>query len=183
MAYGLLVGIVIYRVIDGRRLYTILLETARVSGQIMLLVGTASLFAWLLSSQRVPQELSALIKSVTSGPILFLLLANLVMLVLGAVLDGLPAMIMLVPVLLPMATRFNVDPLHFGIVLIANIGVGLFLPPVGLGLIVAAAIGRVSVTEVAPVLFPYLATMMATVLVITFWPWLTLIVPSALGLR
>ena len=183
VAYGLLVGIVIYRVIDARRLYTIVLETARVSGQIMLLVGTASLFAWLLSSQRVPQELSALIKSVTSGPILFLLLANLVMLVLGAVLDGLPAMIMLVPVLLPMATRFNVDPLHFGIVLIANIGVGLFLPPVGLGLIVAAAIGRVSVTEVAPVLFPYLATMMATVLVITFWPWLTLIVPSALGLR
>jgi C4-dicarboxylate transporter DctM subunit len=92
-------------------------------------------------------------------------------------------MIMLVPVLLPMAVQFNVDPLHFGIVLIANIGVGLFLPPVGLGLIVAAAIGRVSVTEVAPVLLPYLATMMATVLVITFWPWLTLIVPSALGLR
>lgn len=183
MAYGLLVGMVIYRVIDRRRLYAILLETARVSGQIMLLVGAASLFAWLLSSQRVPQELSALIQSVTTGPILFLLLANLVMLVLGAVLDGLPAMIMLVPVLLPMAAQFNVDPLHFGIVLIANIGVGLFLPPGGLGLIVAAAIGRVSVTEVAPVLLPYLATMMATVLVITFWPWLTLIVPSVLGLR
>ena len=133
VAYGLLVGVAIYRVIDARRLYAILLETARVSGQIMLLVGAASLFAWLLSSQRVPQELSALIQSITTGPVLFLLLANLVMLVLGAVLDGLPAMIMLVPVLLPMAIQFNVDPLHFGIVLIANIGVGLFLPPVGAG--------------------------------------------------
>jgi len=100
-----------------------------------------------------------------------------------AVLDGLPAMIMLVPVLLPMATQFGVDPLHFGIVLIANIGVGLFVPPVGLGLIVAAAIGRVSVSEVASPLLPYLVTMMATVLVITFWPWLTLIVPNVLGLR
>jgi len=71
--------------------------------------------------------------------------------VLGAILDDLPAVIMLVPVLVPMATQFNVDPLHFGIVLIGNIGVGLFLPPVGLGLIVVAAIGRVSVVEVAPV--------------------------------
>jgi tripartite ATP-independent transporter DctM subunit len=183
VAYGLLVGVVIYRVIDRRKMYAILLETARVSGQIMLLVGTASLFAWLLSSQRVPQSLSALIQAVTTGPIAFLLLANLVMLLLGAVLDGLPAMIMLVPVLLPMATQFGVDPLHFGIVLIANIGVGLFVPPVGLGLIVAAAIGRVSVSEVASPLLPYLVTMMATVLVITFWPWLTLIVPNVLGLR
>jgi tripartite ATP-independent transporter DctM subunit len=183
VAYGLLVGVVIYRVIDQRKMYAILLETARVSGQIMLLVGTASLFAWLLSTQRVPQSLSALVREVSTGPILFLLLANLVMLVLGAVLDGLPAMIMLVPVLLPMAMQFGVDPLHFGIVLIANIGVGLFLPPVGLGVIVAAAIGRVSVSEIAPTLLPYLATMMATVLVITFWPWLTLIVPNMFGLR
>jgi C4-dicarboxylate transporter DctM subunit len=183
VAYGLIVGVLIYRVIDGRRMYAILLETARVSGQIMLLVGTASLFAWLLSSQRVPQTLSALIQGVTTGPILFLLLANVVMLILGAVLDGLPAMIMLVPVLLPMAMQFGVDPMHFGIVLIANIGVGLFLPPVGLGLIVAAAIARVSVSDVAPVLLPYLVTMMATVLLITFWPWLTLVVPNVLGLR
>jgi TRAP-type C4-dicarboxylate transport system permease large subunit len=126
---------------------------------------------------------SGAIASVSSGPVLFLLLANLVMLVLGAVLDGLPAMIMLVPVLLPIATRFEVDPLHFGIVLIANIGVGLFTPPVGLGVIVAAAIGKVTVTEVARPLLPYLATMMATVLVITFWPWLTMVVPAVLGLR
>jgi C4-dicarboxylate transporter DctM subunit len=118
---------------------------------------------------------------VTTGPILFLLLANLVMLVLGTVLDGLPAMIMLVPVLLPTAAQFGVDPLHFGIVLIANIGVGLFLPPVGLGVLVAAAIGRVYVREIAPRLLPYLATMMATVLVITFWPRLTLIVTVVLG--
>ena len=183
VVYGLLVGVFYYRAIDLGRLYTILLETVRVSGQIMLLVGVASLFAWLLSSQRVPQALSAAIHSVASGPILFLLLTVAVMLLLGAVLDGLPAMIMLVPVLMPMATQFNVDPLHFGIILIATIGVGLFLPPIGLGLIVVAAIGRVTIAEVARPLLPYLATMMATVLLITFWPQLTLIVPVVLGLR
>ncbi len=183
VVYGLFVGLVIYRVIDMARLYAILLETVRVSGQIMLLVGVASLFAWLLSSQRVPQALSAAIQGVASGPILFLLLSILVMLLLGALLDGLPAMIMLVPVLMPMAQQFGVDTMHFGIVLIATIGIGLFLPPIGLGLIVVAAIARVSIAEVSRPLLPYLATMMATVLLIAFWPRLTLIIPTVLGLR
>lgn len=183
VVYGLFAGVVIYRVINLGKLYTILLETVRVSGQIMLLVGVASLFAWLLSSQRVPQALSAAIGGVASGPILFLLLSILVMLLLGALLDGLPAMIMLVPVLMPMAQQFNVDTLHFGIILIATIGIGLFLPPIGLGLIVVSAIARVSIAEVSRPLLPYLATMMATVLLIAFWPQLTLILPLALGLR
>ena len=183
VVYGLVVGMAVYRAVDLKRLYAILLETARVSGQVMLLVGVASLFAWLLSSQRVPQALAAAIQGVASGPVLFLLLTIVVMLLLGAVLDGLPAMIMLVPVLLPMAAQFNVDPLHFGIVIIAVIGIGLFLPPIGLGLIVAAAIARVSIGAVARPLFPYLATMLGTVLLITFWPELTLVVPRVLGLR
>lgn len=183
VVYGLFVGLAIYRVIDMAKLYAILLETVRVSGQIMLLVGVASLFAWLLSSQRVPQALSAAIQGVASGPILFLLLSILVMLLLGALLDGLPAMIMLVPVLMPMAQQFGVDTMHFGIILIATIGIGLFLPPIGLGLIVVAAIARVSIAEVSRPLLPYLATMMATVLLIAFWPQLTLVVPTLLGLR
>ena len=98
-------------------------------------------------------------------------------------LDGLPAMIMLVPVLMPMAQQFNVDAMHFGIFLIATIGVGLFLPPIGLGLIVVSAIARVTIAEVSRPLLPYLATMMGAVLLIAFWPQLTLIVPGALGLR
>ncbi len=183
VVYGLFAGIAIYRVINLAKLYAILLETVRVSGQIMLLVGVASLFAWLLSSQRVPQALSAAIGQVASGPILFLLLSILVMLLLGALLDGLPAMIMLVPVLMPMAQQFNVDAMHFGIILIATIGVGLFLPPIGLGLIVVSAIARVTIAEVSRPLLPYLATMMGAVLLIAFWPQLTLIVPGALGLR
>jgi C4-dicarboxylate transporter DctM subunit len=183
VVYALFVGVAIYRVIDLAKLYAILLETVRVSGQIMLLVGVASLFAWLLSNQRVPQALSAAIQSIASGPVLFLLLSILVMLLLGALLDGLPAMIMLVPVLMPMAQQFNVDPMHFGIVLIATIGVGLFLPPIGLGLIVVSAIARVTIAEVSRPLLPYLATMMATVVLIAFWPQLTLIVPAVLGLR
>jgi C4-dicarboxylate transporter DctM subunit len=183
VVYGLVVGMLIYRLIDLPKLYAILLETVRVSGQVMLLIGVASLFAWLLSSQRVPQALSEAIQSVASGPVLFLLLSILIMLLLGALLDGLPAMIMLVPVLMPMAQAFNVDMLHFGIVIIATIGIGLFLPPVGLGLIVVAAIARVSIADATRPLLPYLATMMATVLLIAFWPQLTLIVPSLLGLR
>lgn len=183
VVYGLAVGMLYYRAIDARKLYAILLETVRVSGQIMLLVGVASLFAWLLASQKLPQTLASAIQDVASGPVLFLLISVAIVLVLGAVLDGLPAMILLVPVLLPMAKQFGVDPLHFGIIVIATIGVGLFLPPIGLGLIVVAAIGRVSIGEVARPLWPYLATMLAAVLVIAFWPRITLVVPEVLGLR
>jgi C4-dicarboxylate transporter DctM subunit len=183
VVYGLVVGVAIYRVINLAKLYDILLETVRLSGQVMLLVGVASLFAWLLSNQRVPQSLSAGIQGVASGPVLFLLLSILVMLLLGALLDGLPAMIMLVPVLMPMAQVFNVDTMHFGIILIATTGIGLFLPPVGLGLMVVSAIARVSIADVSRPLLPYLATMMATVLLIAFWPQLTLVVPTVLGLR
>jgi len=183
VVYGLFVGLVIYRSFNFKSLYLILLETVRVSGQILILVGVASLFAWLLSSQRVPQTLSNAIQSIASGPVLFLLLAILIVLLLGALLDGLPAMIMLVPVLIPMAQQFNIDAVHFGIVLIATIGVGLFLPPIGLGLIVVSAIARVSIADVSRYLFPYIATMMATVVLIAFWPELTLIIPNLLGLR
>lgn len=181
--YGLLVGMVIYRVVGLRRLYTIVLETARISGQIMMLVGVASLFAWLLASQRVPQSVGASIQAIASGPVIFLLVSIAVMLVLGAVLDGLPAMIMLVPVLLPIARQFDVDALHFGIILIAATGVGLFLPPIGLGLVVISGIGRTTIARVTRPLMPYIATMLVALLLIAFWPRLTFLVPDTFGLR
>jgi len=180
VAYGLVISMFVYREITIPKLFDILLETGVVTGKVMIMVGMASVFAWILSREQVPQALANAIFSMGGGKILFLLLINIAFLFLGAVLEGVPAIIMTVPILLPIATQFGIDPIHFGIILIANMGIGLFLPPVGLGVFIGCSIGKVTVAEVARPLIPYLGVNFATVLLITYWPWLTLVIPRIL---
>ena len=180
VAYGLVISIFIYREIDLKKLLDILLETGMVTGKVMIMVGMASVFAWILTREQVPQALAMFIHSLGGGKVLFFLIINIAFLFLGAVLEGVPALIMTVPILLPIATQFGVDPVHFGIVLIANMGIGLFLPPVGLGVFIGCSISKITVSQVAKPLLPYLAVNFATVLLITYWPGLTMVIPSLL---
>lgn len=178
VAYGLVISMLVYREINFAKLGEILLETGIVTGKVMIMVGMASVFAWILTREQVPQALASFIHSLGGGKILFLLLINIAFLFLGAVLEGVPALIMTVPILLPIATHFGIDPIHFGVILIANMGIGLFLPPVGLGVFIGCSIGRITVSEVAKPLLPYLGINFAVVLLITYWPWLTLVIPK-----
>jgi C4-dicarboxylate transporter DctM subunit len=180
VAYGLIVSLLVYREINLVKLKEVLIETSVVTGKVMLMVGMASVFAWIMSREQVPQALARFILSLGGGKIVFLLIINLTFLFLGAVLEGVPALIMSVPILLPIAVEFGINPIHFGIILIANMGIGLFLPPVGLGVFIACSIGKVSVSEVAKPLLPYLAVNLSTVLLITYWPWLTMVLPNLL---
>ncbi len=180
VAYGLVIALFVYREIDLKKLGEILLETGIVTGKVMIMVGMASVFAWILTREQVPQALANLIHSFGGGKLLFLFIINIAFLFLGAVLEGVPALIMTVPILLPIATQFGIDPVHFGIILIANMGIGLFLPPVGLGVFIGCSIGKITVSEVAKPLLPYLGVNFAMVLLITYWPWLTLVIPKLL---
>lgn len=180
VAYGLIISMFVYREINLSKLGEILLETGIVTGKVMIMVGMASVFAWILTREQVPQALADFIYSLGGGKILFLLIINIAFLFLGAMLEGVPALIMTVPILLPIATQFGIDPIHFGIILIANMGIGLFLPPVGLGVFIGCSIGRVTVSEVAKPLLPYLGVNFAMVLLITYWPWLTMVIPGIL---
>jgi len=180
VAYGLVISIFVYREINLSKLVRIFLETGIVTGKVMIMVGMASVFAWILTREQVPQALANAIQSMGGGKVLFLLIINLAFLFLGSVLEGVPALIMTVPILLPIATQFGIDPVHFGIILIANMGIGLFLPPIGLGVFIGCSIGKVKVSEVAKPLLPYLGVNFATVLLITYWPWLTMVIPKLL---
>jgi C4-dicarboxylate transporter DctM subunit len=180
VAYGLVISIFVYREIDLSKLLKILLETGIVTGKVMIMVGMASVFAWILTREQVPQALANVIDSMGGGKVLFLLFINIAFLFLGSVLEGVPALIMTVPILLPIATQFGIDPVHFGIILIANMGIGLFLPPIGLGVFIGCSIGKVNVSEVAKPLLPYLGVNFATVLLITYWPSLTMVIPKLL---
>lgn len=180
VVYGLVVSVFVYREITLGQLRDVLLETGVVTGQVMIMVGMATVFGWILSREQVPQALAGVISDLGGGRILFLLLINISFLFLGAVLEGVPALVMTVPILLPLATQFGIDPVHFGIILIANMGIGLFLPPIGLGVFIGCSIGQVSISEIVKPLMPYLAMNFTMVLLITYWPWLTLVLPNLL---
>jgi len=180
VVYGLIISMFIYREITVKALGEALLSTGLVTGQVMIMVGIASVFGWILTREQVPQALAGAINSMGGGKNLFLFMINIAFLFIGAILEGVPALIMTVPILLPIATQFGVDPVHFGIILIANMGIGLFLPPIGLGVFIGCSIGKITVSEVAKPLIPYLAVNFAMVLLITYWPWLTMVIPNLL---
>jgi C4-dicarboxylate transporter DctM subunit len=181
VVYGFVVG-GLYRRISLKRFISMVVNTAQITGTIMLLVLTASLFAWFLTTERVPQIIAEFLLWLPGGRYIFLFSVNVIFLFIGSVLEGIPALIMMVPILLPAAQKLGVDTLHLGVILIANLGVGFFLPPIGLGLNVACTVGGTTVDRVTRPLLPYLAVMFGVVLVISYVPVLVLWIPKALGL-
>jgi len=180
VVYGLIVGIFLYREVSWKRVGQILINTTCVTGIVLFLIGVASVFSWLLTLQQVPQILADGMLKISSHPGVFLLLVNFAFLFIGAVLEGIPALIMFTPIFLPIAQKLGVDPVHFGILLIANMGIGVFLPPVGANFFIACSVAGVPITQGAKALFPYLVVMFATIIIITFWPGLVLFLPKLL---
>jgi tripartite ATP-independent transporter DctM subunit len=180
VVYGLVIGLFVYREITFGDVCRILTETGIVTGAVMFLLATAGVFGWLLTIMQLPQAAAEFLAAI-GGKTAFLLLTIVFFFVLFAILDGLPAMIMVVPIFLPIATTFGVDLVHFGIIITALMGIALFMPPLGVGLYVTANIARCSAGAVGSYLLPYLANMFVVTLIITFVPAIVLIVPHLLG--
>src|SRR5215510_4550828 len=180
--YALVLGLAVYREIRLRDLMPILVNTAALTGMVMLLVGTASMLSWIFASQGVPKLIADLLLGFSSSPALVLLVTILVFVPLGAVLEGVPAMIILVPVFFPIIARFGVDPLHYGVLVVASLGLGLFVPPFGVGFFIACALGRTTVEGAARAYLPYLAVLLVGLLLVAFVPWITLVVPRLVNL-
>jgi C4-dicarboxylate transporter DctM subunit len=176
--YAMVIGMFVYRQVGLRTFFEKLVETGKISGMVLLLVGTAHSFSWILSREQVPQMIAQWMLSIGGGQYVFLFLTMLVFLPLGAILEGVPAVILLTPIMLPIARSLGIDPVHYGIVIVACQGISVFTPPVGVSLFVACSIGKVSVTEVAKPLFPYLGVMALVLLVIAYIPKLSLFLPS-----
>jgi len=176
--YAMIIGMGVYRQVGLTTFVEKLVETGKISGMVLLLVGTAHSFSWILSREQVPQAIAQWMLGVGGGQIIFLLLTCLVFLPIGAILEGVPAVILLTPIMLPIAKSLGIDPVHYGTVIVACQGISVFTPPVGVSLFVACSIGRVTMTEVARPLLPYLATMVATLLVITVFPQISLFLPT-----
>jgi tripartite ATP-independent transporter DctM subunit len=180
--YALLAGGLIYREITLAFLYRALVRTGLVTGVVMLMIAGANILSWLMTVERVPHAMASMIQELGGGQNVFILLSMLAFLVLFALLDGLPGMLMIAPVFVPLAQQLGVDLLHYGIIMTAVMGIALFLPPFGVGLFIVLGIAGCPLRDLARELFPYLVTMLAVALVIAYVPAISFVVPEALGL-
>ena len=180
VAYALLLG-ALYRSLSLHRLWGELVRTVVLTGMVLFVVGAAKLLSWTLAVEEVPQSLATILVELGGGEIGFLILTILVFIPLGAILEGVPAVVMLTPILLPIAKQLGIDPVHYGTVIVATQGISVFLPPVGVSLLVACSVGQVSPAEVARPLLSYLALLFVFTLTMVFFPEVVLFLPRLVG--
>jgi tripartite ATP-independent transporter DctM subunit len=180
-AYALLISVALYRSVSWRDLYDALLSSARVSVSIGMLIAGALVFNYVITAENIPASLSVALKTFDLSPLGFLLLVNLILLVLGAFLEGSTIILVILPVLLPTATALGIDPVHFGVVAILNIMIGLVTPPYGLLLFMMTKIADVSLMALVREILPFLAVMLGALAVVTLMPDLVLFLPRLAG--
>ena len=173
VAYTILVGILVYRQFDWRRIYPMLVDTATLSGAILLIIGGATAMAWALTQSGFSRALAAAMTGLPGGQLTFLAISIVVFAVLGSVLEGIPAMVLCGPLLFPVAKELGVNELHYAVVVILAMGIGLFAPPFGLGYYAACIIGRVPPEVGLRRIWPYLGSLVVGIIVIALVPWLS----------
>ena len=174
IAYAAVMGLLVYRQFDWKRLYPMLLETASLSGAILLIIGTATGMGWALTQSGFSRELANAMASVPGGHFGFLLISILAFVVLGSVLEGIPAIVLFGPLLFPIARAAGIHEVHYAMVVILAMGIGLFAPPLGVGYYAACAIGQVSPDSGMTRIWPYLGALLVGLLAVAAIPWLSI---------
>jgi tripartite ATP-independent transporter DctM subunit len=177
--YGIGLATLVYREMTFGSLLRGAGSCAAMAGVVLFVISAASSFAWVLSAANLPQGLVTILHG--SGPVVFMLGSIALLIVVGALLEGLPAIIILAPLLIPIAVSAGYDAVQYAIVLILSMGIGAFMPPVGIGFYVAVAVAGGSLEGSARVMLPYLVVLILAVILIAFVPDITLIVPRLLG--
>jgi tripartite ATP-independent transporter DctM subunit len=176
--YALLVTTLAYRTMNWDSFVEATKAAVRTTAMVLLVIGCAASFGWLLAFLRIPAELVSMMKAVSDNPIIILLMINLVLLMLGTFMDMSPLIVITTPIFLPVAVAFGVDPVHFGVILVLNLGIGLCTPPVGTVLFVGCAVGRISVWDAIRTIWPFYGAAVFTLLLVTYIPALSLWLPS-----
>lgn len=179
--YAFIIGAFVYRKVTPRKFMKVLIESGITTGAVMILMGTAAIFAYLLASEQFPQTVSNLVLSATTNKYLILVLINVILWIFGMFLDVVPALLILIPVFLPLVEHVGVDPLHFGVICVLNLSIGLATPPVGMCLFVGANISKLSIEKISRALVPFLAASVVALLITTYWQNLILYLPRLFG--
>ena len=181
VAYAVLAALLYYRNVTLREMVGLVYESALLTGAVIFLLAVASVYQFLMGMLGVPRLLGEVLAPLAPTPWLFLLAVALLVMLFGMVLEGLPAAVVLIPVVFPIAKQIGIHPVHFNIVLTAAVGVGLFMPPIGVGLLMALRFARISVGQHLPTYWPYLATLIFGLLILILFPEISLYVPRRAG--
>ena len=179
--YTLVLGFV-YKEITVKDISPILLETVKTSAIVLLLISTSIAMSWVMSYENIPQEISNTLLSISDNPIVILIIINLILLFVGVFMDMTPAVLIFTPIFLPIVTKLGMDPIHFGIIMIMNLCIGLCTPPVGSVLFVGCSVADLKIQQVIKPLLPLFLVMIAVLLLITYFPELTLWLPRQFDL-
>ena len=176
--YGFFLSVVYYREIKLSQIPEILWRAALVSGVVMLVVGISYAFGWVIAREQLPLKLANFMIQLPGGKWMFLLAINLLLLGMGMFFDASLSVVILVPILFPVAVKLGIHPVHFGTFVIMNLGIGFTTPPFGLSLFIASGIADVPISQVIKPIMPYILTMIGCLLVVTYVPWISLILPK-----
>ncbi|POR00005.1 ABC transporter permease [Alkalispirochaeta sphaeroplastigenens] len=178
--YSLFIGALVYRELTWKKLFHIILESVKTTGTIFLLVLGVSLFGWIIAREQMPLRVAQAFLAFSENPIILLLSINILLLVLGAIIDALPLLIILVPVLLPTVLAAGVDPVHFGIIVVFNLMIGILTPPMGTALFVVSRVGNIPFHVLTRGVLPFLVPLVITLLLLVFFPQISLFLPGLL---
>ncbi|TWT27914.1 TRAP transporter large permease [Planomicrobium sp. CPCC 101110] len=176
--YAFVIGIFVYKELPIKKIPEIMLSSMTATASIMLLVGFANLFGWIMVREQIPQLVAESILGISTNAIIVILLINLLLLFVGTFMETIAALVILFPVLLPVAITIGMDPIQFGVMMVLNLVIGLVTPPVGVCLFVASQIGKVSIGKTAKELLPFLGVSLAVLMLVAFIPQITLFLPS-----
>jgi tripartite ATP-independent transporter DctM subunit len=178
--YGLLLGLLVYRSLSLRSLVQVSMETVETTAIILLIVAGASIFAWILTENQITERFAALILGFSRNKIVVLILINVILFVVGFFMETIAAITILVPVLLPIAVQVGVDPVHFGVIMVLNLMIGLLTPPVGMVLYVLSRVAKVPFERCAAATAPFIIPLVIVLLLVTFVPWISMWLPTVL---
>jgi tripartite ATP-independent transporter DctM subunit len=178
VVYALLVTLLVYRTLSWEDFKEATFAAVRTTAMVLMVIGCAASFGWLLAYLKVPTAMVSLLQGISENPLVILLLLNIVLLILGTFMDMSPLIVITTPIFLPVATAFGVDPVHFGVILILNLGIGLCTPPVGAVLFVGCAVGRIPISQALQTIWPFYGAAVVALLLVTYVPALSLWLPA-----
>jgi tripartite ATP-independent transporter DctM subunit len=181
VAYAFLLSVVIYREVKWDQIGSVVLQSVKLSSIILLLIGTSMAMSWIMAYLEIPQRVSQAMLAGTENPLMVLLMINVILLFVGAFMDMSPAVLIFTPIFLPVAIELGIDPLHFGIILVMNLCIGLCTPPVGTLLFIGCSVARTGVSETVRPLIPFFGAMLLSLVLVTMFPQISLWLPLFFG--